>query len=59
MSTRRNFIKKTAIAGTAIAMAPNIAFGLSNKDHKLNVGIIGVGLRGTNHLDNLLKKRGC
>ncbi|MGB6152745.1 MAG: Gfo/Idh/MocA family oxidoreductase [Pricia sp.] len=58
MNTRRNFIKKTALTGTAIATLPQSAFGILHyglKD-KLNVGLIGVGLRGANHLNNLLQR---
>lgn len=58
MNRRRNFIKKTALAGTGIAAMPQLTFGISKtgmKD-KLNVGMIGVGLRGTNHLNNLLQR---
>ncbi len=58
MSSRRDFIKKTAIAGTGIAILPNLSFGITSgktKD-KLRVGMIGVGLRGTNHLNNLLHR---
>ncbi|MCL4107794.1 UNVERIFIED_CONTAM: hypothetical protein GTU68_027179 [Idotea baltica] len=57
MNSRRSFIKKSAIAGTAISVIPN--FGNLIKTHtveKLNIGLIGVGLRGTNHLNNLLKR---
>lgn len=58
MKSRRNFIKKTVIAGTGIAMMPNISFGINSdffgKEEKIKIGLIGVGLRGTNHLDNLL-----
>ncbi|MGB7394786.1 MAG: Gfo/Idh/MocA family oxidoreductase [Pricia sp.] len=56
MNTRRKFIKSTATASTGIMVAPGLAFGLSGKgaNEKLNVGLIGVGLRGTNHLNNLL-----
>jgi len=56
MSTRRNFIQKTAIIGAGITLAPQFTFGAginSDKD-KLNIGLIGVGLRGTNHLNNVL-----
>ena len=55
MGSRRDFVKKTAIAGTGLALAPSISLGmnLTFKD-KLNVGLIGVGLRGTNHLNNVL-----
>ena len=57
MSSRRNFIKKTTVAGAGIAMMPSLSFGATwSKNDKLNVGLIGVGLRGTNHLDNLLNR---
>ena len=56
MNSRRDFVKKTAILGSGIAIVPNLTFGAnfnSSKD-KLNVAFIGVGLRGTNHLNNSL-----
>ena len=58
MSSRRNFIKKTALAGAGATLLPNLTFGITsfrnyNVD-KINVALIGVGLRGTNHLNNLL-----
>ncbi|QTE23712.1 Gfo/Idh/MocA family protein [Polaribacter cellanae] len=58
MSSRRNFIKKSVVAGAGIAMVPNLSFGNNNvnKQEKLKVGLIGVGLRGTNHLNNLLHR---
>ena len=56
MSTRRDFVKKTAIIGAGIAVAPNFTFGVdfNTSKEKLNIGLIGVGLRGTNHLNNVL-----
>ncbi|MEN8188180.1 MAG: Gfo/Idh/MocA family oxidoreductase [Bacteroidota bacterium] len=54
MNSRRNFIKKTAIIGAGIAMAPGFTFGKNKSSEKLKIGMIGVGLRGTNHLNNLL-----
>ncbi len=56
MNSRRNFIKKSAIVGTGIALMPNLTFGHANGNNgeKLRVGMIGVGLRGTNHLNNVL-----
>ena len=58
MNKRRSFIKKTALAGTAMATLPNYSFGISNSilKEKLNVGMIGVGLRGSNHMNNLLQR---
>ncbi|PKA82055.1 putative dehydrogenase [Ulvibacter sp. MAR_2010_11] len=56
MSSRRDFVKKTAILGTGIVLAPHLSFGAASNSTKeiLNVGLIGVGLRGTNHLNNVL-----
>ena len=56
MGTRREFVKQTAIIGTGIALAPNLTFGagFGNEKDKINIGLIGVGLRGTNHLNNVL-----
>lgn len=58
MSSRRDFMKKTALVGTGVTLLPNLAFGAtsSNKE-KLQVALIGVGLRGTNHLNNLLQRK--
>jgi len=58
MNSRRDFVKKTAIFGAGLALVPSISFGaqLSNSKSSLNVGLIGVGLRGTNHLTNLLQR---
>ncbi len=55
-NSRRNFIKKTAIVGTGISVFPSITIGKTrnNINEKLKIGLIGVGLRGTNHLKNLL-----
>ena len=53
-TARRNFIKQTAIAGAGISVSPMFTYGFSRKPDQLRVGIIGVGLRGTNHLNNLL-----
>ena len=57
MNKRRTFIKQTAAATAGIAIAPNLTFGMNPlQTSKLNVGLIGVGLRGTNHLTNLLQR---
>lgn len=58
MNSRRTFIKKSAIAGAGITLAPNLSFGIGRDftKEKLNVGLIGVGLRGTNHLNNVLNR---
>ncbi|MEL6811568.1 MAG: Gfo/Idh/MocA family oxidoreductase, partial [Bacteroidota bacterium] len=59
MSSRRDFVKKTALASTALALAPGLSFGsgIGMSKDRLNMGLIGVGLRGTNHLNNLLQRK--
>ncbi len=54
MDSRRDFIKKTAVLGAGVSIVPSFVFAASPNMAKLNVGMIGVGLRGTNHLENLL-----
>lgn len=56
MKNRRDFIRQTALSGAALSLLPTFVFGQKN-DQKLKVGLIGVGLRGTNHLDNLLLRK--
>jgi len=51
---RRNFIQKTAATGLGLMMAPNILRG--QDDRKVRVGLIGVGLRGRNHLELCLQR---
>lgn len=57
MDNRRTFIKKTALAGLGLAMAPNFTHAHWGEGEKLKIGMIGVGLRGTNHLKNLLLRK--
>lgn len=54
-SSRRQFIRQSTAGSLALGMLPSatLAAKSSAKD-LLRVGLIGVGLRGTNHLDNLL-----
>ncbi len=56
MSSRRKFVKNTSALGFGLVTMPNIALGIPipNTREKLKIGIIGVGLRGTAHLKNLL-----
>src|SRR5690606_14145537 len=54
MDTRRDFIKKSAMLGAGISLMPSFGFATNGHLNKLNIGMIGVGLRGTNHLENLL-----
>lgn len=59
MITRRTFVKNTALAGVGAAALPNLMFGNMGSDKKkiLNVGFIGVGLRGASLLELLLKRQ--
>ncbi|MCB0472100.1 MAG: Gfo/Idh/MocA family oxidoreductase [Flavobacteriaceae bacterium] len=56
METRRQFIKQSAIMGAGLSVAPGFIFTneKGSSKEKLQIGMIGVGLRGTNHLENLL-----
>jgi predicted dehydrogenase len=56
MTTRRNFIQKTALVSAGISLTPQLSFGNTSRSSKtkLNIALIGVGLRGANHLNNLL-----
>ena len=42
--------------GAGIALAPGLTFGINTPKDKLKIGMIGVGLRGTSHLRNLLER---
>ncbi|MGI9547678.1 MAG: Gfo/Idh/MocA family protein [Flavobacteriaceae bacterium] len=56
MGTRRDFVRNVSAFGIGTVVLPNTAVGFSAsaKSEKLKVGIIGLGLRGTAHLKNLL-----
>lgn len=55
METRRSFLRKSALAATAVGVYPLSESALAGAPSgELRVGLIGVGLRGTNHLRNLL-----
>jgi predicted dehydrogenase len=54
MGSRRKFIQQSTVIGAGIMMVPHFTFGINKSQDKLKVGMIGVGLRGTNHLNNVL-----
>jgi len=54
MGSRRKFIQQSTVIGAGIMMVPHLTFGINKSQDKLKVGMIGVGLRGTNHLNNVL-----
>jgi len=51
---RREFIKKSTLAGLSVALAPEFMLGKEQKKGKVKIGLIGVGLRGCSHLRNIL-----
>ena len=52
---RRTFVKNTALASAGFAILPSGS--LFAQDKKVNIGIIGVGLRGLHHLQLLLRRK--
>ncbi|WP_326984462.1 Gfo/Idh/MocA family oxidoreductase [Chryseobacterium sp. MYb264] len=59
MTTRRNFIKTTALASFGALVLPSSLFSYSKgftADKKVRVGFIGVGLRGQEHVKLLAKR---
>lgn len=53
---RRNFVKNTSLAAAAFSILPSSQLFSQNVKTKVRLGIIGVGLRGQNHLDLALKR---
>ena len=54
---RRDFIKNTVVTSAGYAMAPNATLFSRMADQKVQLGIIGTGLRGQNHLGNALFRK--
>lgn len=59
MSSRRNFVKKTALLGAGLTMLPNMAFGAvdSSSTQKVKLAFIGIGERGIMHLSNAMHRK--
>lgn len=56
-TTRRDFIRTTAIAGAGLSLvSTDKLFASPAADAKVRLGFIGVGLRGQNHLDLALRR---
>ncbi len=53
---RKDFVKTTGLAAAALTVLPTDSLFASGADSKVKVGIIGVGLRGQNHLDLVLRR---
>jgi predicted dehydrogenase len=56
MTSRRTFIKTTATAGAGLALLSSNMLFAKDKDPKVKLGFIGVGLRGQNHLELALRR---
>jgi hypothetical protein len=55
---RRNFIGNAALAGAGVAFVPQSITAMGSvKKEKVRVGIIGVGLRGQLHVEEMLKRK--
>ena len=53
---RREFLKTTAISGIGMAVAPGFTYFKNPGANKTRIAFIGVGLRGRNHLQNILNR---
>jgi predicted dehydrogenase len=53
---RKDFIKTSGIAATAMAIAPTSKLFANAEDAKVKLAIIGVGARGQGHLDLVLRR---
>lgn len=56
MNSRRDFIKTAAIAGAGLTILPSQTIFANDKESKLRLGFIGVGLRGQSHLELALRR---
>jgi hypothetical protein len=54
---RKEFIKTSSMAAVSLAALPDDDFFKQNTEEKVKVGIIGVGLRGQNHLELVLRRK--
>lgn len=61
MINRREFIKKTGLAGAGLTIIPEVlpAYLKRADDRKIRLGFIGTGLRGRNHLELALRRKDC
>ena len=53
---RRSFVKNTGLATAGFAVLPSAKI-FAAPDPQVKLGIIGVGMRGQNHLDNALRRK--
>jgi hypothetical protein len=55
-SSRRSFIKQAAMTATGLSLLPSTSLFSQDRNAKVRLGFIGVGLRGQNHLDLALMR---
>lgn len=55
-TSRRDFIKRTAVAGAGLSILPSGILFAKDALPRVRLGFIGVGLRGQNHLDLALRR---
>lgn len=55
-TSRRDFVKSTAIAGLGLSILPSGTVFSKDKERKARLGFIGVGLRGQHHLQLALQR---
>ncbi len=53
---RKDFIKSAGVAAASMAIFPNESLMAFNSEPKVKVAMIGVGLRGQNHLELVLRR---
>jgi hypothetical protein len=53
---RKEFLRNTGLAAASLALASSNKLFAASADTKVKMGIIGVGQRGLNHLDLLLRR---
>lgn len=53
---RKEFIKNTGLVAASLAVFPTDTLLATSPEAKVKIGIMGVGLRGQNHLDLLLRR---
>lgn len=56
MNSRRDFIKTSTTAGIGLTLLPSGVLFSKDKDAKVRLGFIGVGLRGQSHLELALNR---
>ena len=54
---RKDFIKNTGVLAASMAVLPNTNLFASAADPTVKIGIIGVGMRGQDHFEMLLKRK--